>query len=241
MKTVVLLAVAAALAIAVPAAAQSPRWSVAFNVGADVPLSGNVHDGGTGRVLNLPTTVQARDYKDIYGTPFTWSADFGFLATPSSEIRARVFRTRAEAARIQVGDVASLPLFAEFDPYAALGMDVGYRQYLTSSTSSVRPFAGASLGFLRTDTINSTFSVPAANVVLRDVAMYDSSTVLAFAVSAGALVPIGQNFGIQGGVDVRWHGDLTAVDGLAGTGLERINDESRRWSMPLTIGAVVRF
>lgn len=71
--------------------------------------------------------------------------------------------------------------------------------------------------------------------------MYDASTVLAFAVSAGALVPIGPNFGIQGGVDFRWHGDLNPVDGLAGTGLERINDKSRRWSMPLTVGAVVRF
>ncbi len=240
MKTF-LFAAAAMLAITVPAAAQSPRWSVAFNVGADIPLSGNVHDGGTGRVLNLPTTVESRDYNDIYGTPFTWSADFGYLATPSSEVRARVFRTRGEADHVQVGNVASLPLFAEFDPYTALGMDVGLRQYLTSSSSSVRPFAGASLGFLRTDTINGTFTVPAANVVLRDVAMYDSSTVLTFAVSAGALVPIGPNFGIQAGVDFRWHGDLDPVDGLAGTGLERINDESRRWSMPLTVGAVFRF
>lgn len=87
----------------------------------------------------------------------------------------------------------------------------------------------------------STFSVPAGNVVLRGVAMYDSSTVLAFAVSAGALIPIGAHVGIQGGADVQWHGDLNPVDGLAGTGLERLNDESRRWSMPLTIGALVRF
>ena len=33
-------------------------------------------------------------------------------------------------------------------------------------------------------------------------------------------------------------GDL---DGLAGTGLEGINDESRRWSMPITGGITVRF
>ncbi|MBM3770816.1 MAG: hypothetical protein FJW27_05915 [Acidimicrobiia bacterium] len=91
----VLIAAAALLTMTVPAAAQSARWSVAFNVGADVPLSGNVHDGGTGRVLNLPTTVQPRDYRDIYGTPFSWSADFGYAATPTSEIRARVYRTRA--------------------------------------------------------------------------------------------------------------------------------------------------
>jgi uncharacterized protein (TIGR01777 family) len=34
---------------------------------------------------------------------------------------------------------------------------------------------------------------------------------------------------------------LHDLDGLAGTGLESINDESRRWSMPITGGITVRF
>lgn len=240
MKATLLLA-AALVAMAVPAAAQSPRWSVAFNVGTDIPLSGNVHDGGTGRVLGLPTTVEARDYNDIYGNPFTWLVDLGFLATGSGEVRARLFRTAANAERVQVGLVTTLPLFAEFDRYEALGMDVGYRQYLSPASSAVRPYAGASVGFVNIDTINSTFSVPAANVVLSSVPMYDSSTVMTFAASAGVLVPVGTHFAVQGGVDFRWHDDLDPVDGLAGTGLEPINDQSRRWSMPITIGAVVRF
>jgi hypothetical protein len=236
-----ILAFVALMAAAAPAAAQSPRWSVAFNLGTDVPLSGNVHDGGSGRVLTLPTTVQARDYGDIYGSLFTWSADVGFLMGAGSEVRARVFRTNGDAARVQVGDVATLALFAQFDPYTATGMDAGYRQYLTGSDSKVRPYAGASVGFLRTDTINATFSVPAANVVLKDVPMYEASMVPTFAVSAGAMVPLGRHFGVQGGIDLRWHGNLSPVDGLAGTGLEAINDKSRRWSLPVTVGAVVRF
>jgi hypothetical protein len=52
---------------------------------------------------------------------------------------------------------------------------------------------------------------------------------------------MGSTFGIQAGVDFRWHGDLEPIDGLAGTGLEAINDETRRWSMPITVGAVIRF
>jgi hypothetical protein len=36
-------------------------------------------------------------------------------------------------------------------------------------------------------------------------------------------------------------GDANDLDGLAGTGLESINDESRRWSMPITGGITVRF
>lgn len=236
-----LMVMAALWAFATPAFAQAPRWSVAFNVGGDVPLSGDVHGGGNGTVLTLPTTVEGRSYDDIYGTPMTWSADVGFLATANGEIRARVFRTSADAERIQVGNVATLPLFAQFDPYTALGMDVGYRQYMASDASPVRPFAGASAGFVRIDEINGTFTVPAASVVLPDVPMYAASTVPAFAVSAGVMVPLGRNAGIQGGVDFRWHGDIDPVDGLAGTGLDPINDESRRWSMPLTAGLVVRF
>jgi len=43
------------------------------------------------------------------------------------------------------------------------------------------------------------------------------------------------------GVGFKWQGDATDLDGLAGTGLESINDESLRWSMPITGGITVRF
>jgi hypothetical protein len=36
-------------------------------------------------------------------------------------------------------------------------------------------------------------------------------------------------------------GDAEDLDGLAGTGLESISDESRRWSMPITGGITFRF
>ena len=230
------------LALVVPATAQeTPSWSVAFNLGTDVALTGNVHDSGSGSVLALPTTVESRTYDNIYGKPLTWSADLGYMVSPTGEVRARVFRTSGEAERIQVGNVATLPLFAKFDSYTTLGVDVGDRQYLTRNDSPIIPFAGASVGLLNVDKIRSTFSVPAASVVLSDVSMYDSTMALSFAVSAGVMIPFGSNFGIQGGIDFRWHGDLNPVDGLAGSGLEPINDKSRRWSMPVTVGAVVRF
>ena len=40
---------------------------------------------------------------------------------------------------------------------------------------------------------------------------------------------------------IKWQGDADDLDGLAGTGLESINDESRRWSMPIADGITVRF
>jgi opacity protein-like surface antigen len=118
-------------------------------------------------------------------------------------------------------------------------MDVGYRQYLGSRRA--RPFVGAGVGFVRLQTVRSEFSVPAAEVVLSDVDFFESSVVPAFGFGGGLQVDLSDRVAVQGGVDFRWHGDADDRDGLAGTGLELINDESRRWSMPITGGVTVRF
>lgn len=235
-----LAAGALVLAAASPAAAQSdaPRLSLTFDLGADLGLTGNVHDGGTGTVLGLATSVGARSYKDVYGTPVTWNLTFGVRAGQNTEFRARYFRTTAEASELQVGTVANFALNARFDDYAVNGMDLGIRQYVGAR---VQPYVGASVGFARVDAISGTFSVPAAAVVLPNVGMYDESTVLTFAFQGGVLIPVSRHFGLQAGFDARWLGDLEPIDGLAGTGLEPINDSSRRWSMPVTFGAVIRF
>jgi len=222
-----------------PAAAQEGPWSVSFDLGAQLAASGDVHGGGTGRVLNLPTTVEAKSYGDVYGPGFFWAAGVGYKLTPNGEIRVQGGYTSNPADRLQVGNVANLALFAAFDDYKAFNMDFGYRQYL--SQSMLRPFVGASVGFTRVDTINSTFTVPAAGVTLTDVPMNASSTVPAFGLQGGAQIALNSRFAVQVGADLRWQGDLKQSEGLAGTGLERINDETRRWSLPITGGLTVRF
>lgn len=235
----VALFVGSALLWSAPARAQEGKWSVSFDAGSQLAVSGDVHGGGSGRVLNLPTSVNARSYGDIYGQGFYWAAGLGYKITPKGELRVQAGYTANPAERLQVGTVANLALFAHFDDYKALGVDFGYRQYL--SESKIRPFVGASVGFTRVDTINSTFTVPAANVTLSDVPMNGSSTVPSFAFSGGAQVKLNDHFALQGGIDLRWHGNLGQREGLAGTGLEPINDETRRWALPVTAGITYRF
>jgi opacity protein-like surface antigen len=242
MKRFDLLLSAAALSmlLASPAYAQDERpWSVSFDLGGQAAASGDVHAGGSGRVLTLPTEVSAKSYGDIYGTGFYWAAGLGYRLASNGEVRISANYTSNPSERVQVGTVASLPLFGEFGDYKAFGMDFGYRQYLTRSR--VQPFVGASAGFTRVDTITSTFSVPAAGVTLPDVPFYESSTVPSFALGGGAQIRLTDRIAVQGGLDFRWHGDLTGEDGLAGTGLEGINDESRRWAVPITAGITFRF
>ena len=221
------------------ARAQSNPWSVSFDLGTQVALSGDVHGGGSGTVLNLPTQVEGRSYGDIYGNGFYWAAGLGYRIGEAGEIRVQGSYISNPADRLQVGTVAGLPLFALFDDYKAFGMDFGYRQYF--GTAMARPFVGAGGGFVRVDTIQSELSVPAAGVVLSNVNMYDTSVVPSVGVGGGVQINLSDRVAVQGGVEFKWQGDATDLDGLAGTGLESINDESRRWSMPITGGITVRF
>ena len=233
---------AAALLVALSAGdarAQSNPWSLSLDLGTQVALSGDIHAGGSGSVLNFPTQVESRSYGDVYGNGFYWAAGVGYRVGAAGEIRVQGSYTANPAERLEVGTVATLPLFALFDDYKAFGMDFGYRQYL--GTATARPFVGVSGGFVRVDTIQGEFSVPAANVVLPNVDMYDSSLVPSFGVGGGVQINLSDRFALQGGVEFKWQGDANDLDGLAGTGLESINDESRRWSMPITGGITVRF
>lgn len=229
----------AIVAAATAASAQDSRVVVSFDAGGQVPVSGDVHGAGSGRVLNLPTQVSARSYGDVYGTGFYWAAGLGYRVTTLGEIRVQGSYTSNPAERLQVGTVAGLPLFGLFDDYKAFGMDFGYRQYLTGGT--MQPFVGGSVGFTRLSSVQSEFSVPAAGVVLSDVDFLDSSTVASFGGNAGVLINVSSRLAFQGGVEFRWHGDAEDLDGLAGTGLEPINDEARRWAMPITAGVTVKF
>jgi apolipoprotein D and lipocalin family protein len=105
----------AALVVALSAKdvrAQSNPWSVSFDLGTHVALSGDVHGGGSGTVLSLPTQVQARSYRDIYGSGFYWSAGLGYRVGETGEIRVHGSYTGNPSDRLQVGTVAGLPLAA---------------------------------------------------------------------------------------------------------------------------------
>jgi hypothetical protein len=202
-------------------------------------VSGNVHGAASGAVLGLPTQVEARSYGDVYGSGFYWGAGVGYRVSEAGEIRVHGSYTDNPAERLQVGTVAGLPLFALFDNYKAFAMDFGYRQYLGSAMA--RPYVGAGGGFVRVASIQSEFSVPTAGVVLPQVNMYDSSVIPSFGAGGGVQIHFSSTLAFEAGLTFKWQGDAQDLDGLAGTGLESINDNSRRWSLPITAGVAVRF
>jgi hypothetical protein len=238
----------AALALALAAAPVTAhadgvqgKWSMTFAGGGDFQAGGTVHQGGSGTVLSLPTRVEEKSFGDIYDAGYRVSFGIGYGVAERLEIIGNVNLGKSSAkGAVNVGDVAGLDLLGDFKEYKDLGVEGGLRLHLAPD-AMVKPYLNLVGGVRRVDAIAPTFSVPAANVVLRDVGFYDDSTVPTFGGDFGLGVGLGANavIGVQAGL--RWSGALKQVEGLAGTGLENLNDEGARLSVPLLGTLTLRF
>jgi hypothetical protein len=236
------LLLAALFAIPAGAIAQEmgikSQWTITITGGAALPTGGEFHQGGSGSVLGLPTSVDSKSNADVFNTGFGWQAGVGYGVTQRVELFGNFAWARAEASELSVGNVASLDLRAAFGDYTTYGMDGGMRLHFMPG-SMVSPYVTALAGFRRVEAIPGTFSVPAAGVTLSNVPFFDDSTVPVVGGDVGVLFALSPRIGIGVETGVRYHSKLSEVEGLGGTGLENLNDAGSGWSMP--ISGVLRF
>lgn len=234
------VAVAALVPAAEGAEGIEGRWSVSFQGGTDIELSGNVHEGGSGTVLALPTSVEARSFGDVYDPSFRAQASVGYGIGPRSEVFLRGSYYKMSAETLQVGTVAGLTLNADFADYKEWGAELGYRYYFQAD-QPFKPYLGLAAGLRFVSELPSTFSVPAAGVVLSDVPFYDSSTVGVFGGDLGFSYDLSPSVALGVEAGLRYQTGLSDLEGLAGTGLEPINDAGSRWSVPVLATVTFRF
>jgi hypothetical protein len=238
------LLAAVAVAVLVPSVARAQgiegRWSLSLQGGTDIELSGNVHEAGSGTVLALPTSVDAKSFSDVYDPSFRGQASIGYGIGPKSEVFVRGSYYKMSSETLQVGTVAGLALNADFADYKEWGAELGYRYYFKAD-QPFKPYLGIAAGLRFLSELPSTFSVPAAGVVLTDVPFYDSSTVGVFGGDLGFAYDLSESvaLGIEAGL--RYQTGPSDVEGLAGTGLEPINDTGSRWSVPVLATLTFRF
>lgn len=237
-----LLAVAAMAAL-VPAGARAEglegRWSLGLQAGTDLELSGNVHEGGSGTVLGLATQVQPRSFSDVYNPSFRGQLALGYGVGAQTELLLRGTYYKMSSETLQVGTVAGLALNADFAEYKEWGVEAGIRRYF--ATGRLKPYAALTAGLRSVSELPATFSVPAASVVLSDVPFYDKSTVGVFGADLGLSYDLTENAAIGLETGPRYQTKPSGLNGLAGTGLEAINDSGSRWSMPILATITFRF
>ena len=195
---------------------------------------------GSGTVLGLPTSVEAKSFSDVYDPSFRGQASIGYGIGPKSELFVRGSYYKMSSNTLQVGTVAGLVLNADFADYKEWGAEVGYRYYFTAD-QPFKPYFGVAGGLRFLSELPSTFSVPAAGVVLSDVPFYDKSTVGVFGGDLGFGYDLSENVAVGIEAGVRYQTKPSRLNGLAGTGLEPINDTASRWSLPVLATVTFRF
>jgi hypothetical protein len=238
------LVVLAIFAAALPAGARAEgiagKWSVGLQGGTDIEISGEVHTAGSGTVLGLPTSVEARSYGDIYDPSFRGQLWVGYGVSRSVELFARGSYYTMTSNNVKVGNVAGLDLFGEWSEFKEWGVEVGPRLYFNPETA-FKPYIAATAGLRFLSENPATFTVPAANVVLNDVPFYDKSTVGVFGADLGFTYDVSPVVALGLEAGIRYQTKPSALRGLAGTGLDNINDTGSRWSVPVLGTVSFRF
>ena len=242
--SVVVAALAAILSAATAVQAQPSvmdhRWSAEVGIGWDNSLSGNINSGGIGTLNDQVVVVLPNSYKDVYGTGFHLRFGGGYLIDEVSEVHAVFTYQSLSADLTQMGDIGSSKLYGQYDPYRSFGLDVGFRRYFDAAPN-VRPYIEGNFGLGFISEIDVVLSAPAANLTERITDFYDRTAAFSFGGATGVLWQLSNRVGAYGQIGLRWMSGLSPIDDLAGSGLEPINDDSSRWTLPIVVGMRVRF
>ena len=232
----------------VPAGTQAPsppardyRWTFDAGIGFDNSISGNINSGAIGTLNNQAVVFTKNTYENVYGTGFHLRFGGGYLPNDVTEVRASFTYQSLGADLTRMGDVGISNLYGQYDDYKTFGLDFGYRRYSSQRWGPVTPYAEGTLGIAFIDEIDVLLAAPQANVVQNATDFYDRTAAFTFGVKGGILLPIADRLDLDVQLGLRYVTGLSQVDDLVGTGLEAINDDSARWTIPFVIGVRTRF
>jgi Carboxypeptidase regulatory-like domain len=223
-----------------PAPASDYRWSVEVGLGFDNSISGNINSGAVGTINDQAVVVTKNRYEDVYGTGLHLRFGGGYMLDESTEVRAVFTFQSVDADLTRMGDIGVSSLYGEYDDYQSFGLDVGLRRYV-DTTYGFRLYGEGTIGLAFIDETDVLLIAPGANLAGNATDFYDRTAAFTLAGNAGVLFQASERFSVFGQLGLRYVTGMSEVDGLAGTGLEEINDSSARWTLPFLIGVRGRF
>ena len=216
-------------------------WAVEFGIGWDNSISGNINSSGIGRINNQPVVILKNTYEDVYGTGLHLKFGGGYFVDEISEIRATFTFQSLDADLTPMGDIGTSRLYGQYQDYQSFGLDVGFRIYAKGQDASLRPYAEATAGIAFVDETDVTLVAPSIGSTGTATDFYDRTAAFTLGGNAGVTWQVADQVEVFGQLGLRWVSGMSAVDGLAGTGLETINDNSARWTVPFVVGVRARF
>ena len=223
-----------------PQAPESP-WSAEVSVGWDIGLSGDFLSAGIGTLNNVPVVFQSQPFDEVYGNGVAWQFGAGYMLDDFNEVRGQYSYQRVGADVVNLGTAGTSGLVATFDDYHAHSIEVAGRHYLASRHEHLRPYAGAAIGVSIISEIDGVLASPQAGLARYATDLSDGTAAFTFGVNGGVLYGLSDRLDLNAQLGFRFNSGLSAIDALAGTGLENVNEKSSRWTMPITFGLRVKF
>jgi hypothetical protein len=243
LRSIAVLVLCTSSFIATDAGAQTPKspWSADVSVGWDIGLSGDFLSAGIGTLNAVPVVFQSQPFDDVYGNGVQWQFGGGYMLDDFNEVRGQFSYQHVGADVVNLGTAGNFGLVATFADYQASSIEAGARHYFALRGERWRPYAGGTIGVSIISEIDGVLASPQAGLARYATDLYDGTAAVTFGVNGGVLYALNDRFDLSGQLGFRWNSGLSAIDALAGTGLENVNEKSSRWTMPITFGLRVKF
>jgi hypothetical protein len=228
-----------ALATAQPA--DESRWAIDVGLGLDLSVNGNVNSGAIGTLQGQTVAILPNPYGDVYGTGLHLRFGLGYMMDDVSELRGALTYQSADANLVRLGDFGPSSLYGQYSDYVTLGLDFGYRHYMSVPDTEARAYGEATVGLAFIDEVNVLLAAPQSNVVFNNTDFYDRTASFTWGLNVGVIFPIAAQVDLNAQVGLRRGSGLSEVDQFVGTGLEEINDDSARITFPIVVGVRFRF
>lgn len=215
-------------------------WSLDFGAGWDNSVSGNINSSGIGRINNQDVVILKNTYEDVYGTGLHVRFGGGYMLDETSEIRVTFSIQSLDADLVRMGDIGVSNLYGQYADYQSFGLDVGYRRYMPIKRA-LKAYAEGTVGLAFVDETDVVLVAPRANLSGNATDFYDRTAAFTLGANTGLLVQAASQLDLYVQLGLRYVTGMSEIDGLAGTGLETINDKSGRWTVPFIAGVRARF
>ena len=222
------------------------RLTVSVLFGWDNQFSGKVIQEATGQTTGgAPINLDETTYDEVYGRIGMFKIGVGYRTTPRTEGVLNFVWSSSDASEMRhpVGTVGTpIPLDVNFTEYQVLG-------HRRRPAVVLRPHAFHALrrlprgpqpapGHPRHVRQRPANLLP--GLAAQDGKMFEKSWAFSLGPTGGMLIGIGP-FEVMAETQLRFMGGLSDVDWLVEEGLRDVNSESSRWSLPILVGARIRF
>ncbi len=224
------------------------RLTVSVLFGWDNQFSGKMIKTATGQTLGgAPINLDETTYDEVYGRIGMLKLGAGYRTTPRTEAVLNFVWSSSEAsdAATPIGTVGTnppVPLNVDFTEYQYWGVEGGQRWFFARTRFT--PFLGYLVGINRLQDIRGTFvGLPASalpGLAAQDGKIFEKSWALSLGPTGGILIGVGP-LEVMAETQIRFMGGLSDVDWLVEEGLRDVNSGSSRWSLPILVGARIRF